>query len=149
MPSREAPTLADPSLKPWAFESREFLRALAVGKPVTFTVTHSLPPNEDVPRDIGTAQIGDMDLASELIRNGWAKIKDMKREPTEDDLRKRDLEKEASTQGKGLWNPHGPKARAVHYMMPTDSQGFISEWKGRPLDGMHTLEPISYRVTDI
>ncbi|KZT65949.1 hypothetical protein DAEQUDRAFT_696411 [Daedalea quercina L-15889] len=122
--------------EPWAFESREFLRAFVVGKPVTFSVSHSLPPNEDVPRDIGTAQIGDVDIASELIRNGWAKLKDMKREPTEDDLRKRDLESEAKAQGKGIWNPHGPKARTVHYMMPTDSQSFIAEWKGRPLDAI-------------
>ncbi|KAH9915674.1 transcription factor [Fomitopsis serialis] len=122
--------------EPWAFESREFLRAFAVGKPVTFTVSHSLPPNEDVPRDIGVAQIGDVDLASELLRNGWAKLKDMKREPAEDDLQRRELESEAKAAGKGVWNPHGPKARTVHYMMPTDSQGFISEWKGRPIDAI-------------
>ncbi|KAH9832295.1 transcription factor [Rhodofomes roseus] len=122
--------------EPWAFESREFLRGFAVGKPVTFTVSHSLPPNEDVPRDIGAAQIGDVDLASELLRNGWAKLKDMKREPTDDDLKKRDLESEAKASGKGIWNPHGQKARTVHYMMPTDSQGFISEWKGQPLEAI-------------
>lgn len=104
---------------------------------MTFTVSHSLSPNEDVPRDIGTAQIGDVDLASEVLRNGWAKIKDVKREPTEDDPHKRDLENEARAQGKGVWNPHGPQARTVHYMMPTDSQGFISEWKGRPIDGTY------------
>lgn len=98
-------------------------------------MSHSLPPNEDVPRDIGTAQIGDVDLASELILHGWAKVKDMKREPTDDDLHKRDLENEAKSQNKGIWNPHGQQARTVHYMMPTDSQSFISEWKGRPLDG--------------
>lgn len=124
------------------------MRALAVGKPVTFTVSHSLPPNEDVPRDIGTAQIGDLDLASELIRNGWAKVKDMKREPTEEDLRKRELEKEANAQGKGVWNPHGPKARTVHYMMPTDSQGFITEWKGQPLDGTCVQGVMTHHLTN-
>lgn len=122
--------------EPWAFESREFLRAFIVGKPVTFSVTHALPSNEDVPRDIGTAEIGGVDLASELLKNGWAKLKELKREPTEDDLVKRDLEAEAKASGKGVWNPHGQKARTVHYMMPTDSQGFISEWKGRQLDAI-------------
>ncbi|KAI0365623.1 transcription factor [Pilatotrama ljubarskyi] len=120
----------------WAFESREFLRALAVGKPVTFTSTHSLPPSDDVPRDIGTAEINGVDLASELLKNGWAKLKEMKREPTEEDLRKKELEAEARAAGKGIWNPHGPKARTTNYMMPTDSQGFITEWKGRPIDGL-------------
>ncbi|KAI0675045.1 transcription factor [Trametes maxima] len=120
----------------WAFESREFLRALVVGKPVTFTSTHSLPPSDDVPRDIGAAEINGVDLASELLKNGWAKLKDLKRDPTEEDQRKKDLEAEARAAGKGVWNPHGPKARTTNYLMPTDSQAFITEWKGRPIDGL-------------
>ncbi|OJT09282.1 nuclease domain-containing protein 1 [Trametes pubescens] len=120
----------------WAFESREFLRALTVGKPVSFTSTHSLPTNDDVPRDIGSAEINGVDLASELLKNGWAKLKEFKRDPTEEDLRKKDIEAEARAAGKGVWNPHGPKARTTNYMMPTDSQTFITEWKGRPIDGL-------------
>ncbi|KAI8993849.1 transcription factor [Trametes punicea] len=120
----------------WAFESREFLRALAVGKPVTFTSMHSLPPSDDVPRDIGTAEINGVDLATEVLKSGWAKLKELKREPTDEDLRKRDVEAEARAAGKGIWNPHGPKARKTNYMMPTDSQGFLAEWKGRPIDGL-------------
>lgn len=27
------------------------------------------------------------------------------------------------------------QARNVHYMMPEDSQGFITEWKGKSIDG--------------
>lgn len=50
-----------------------------------------------------------MDLVAELLKNGWAKLKDLKREPTEEDLRRRDLEAEAKAAGKGIWNPHGPK----------------------------------------
>ena len=95
-------------LQPWAFESREFLRAF-VGKEVSFVSTHSLPPNEDVPRDLGSAEVGGVDLSSEILKNGWAKTKESKREPTDDDLRKRELENEAKSAGLGLWNPHGPK----------------------------------------
>lgn len=95
--------------QPWAFESREFLRALAVGKEISFTSSHSLPSNDDVPRDLGVAEIGGLDLASELLKNGWAKLKEMKREPTDEDLKKRELENEAKAAGKGLWNPHGPQ----------------------------------------
>ena len=72
--------------------------------------THSLPPNDDTPRDIGTAEIGGVDLSLELLKNGWAKLKELKRESTEDDLKRRELETEAKAAGKGLWNPHGPKA---------------------------------------
>ncbi|THV02345.1 transcription factor [Dendrothele bispora CBS 962.96] len=122
--------------EPWAFEAREFLRALAVGKEVSFTSIHSLPPNEDVPRDLGNVEIGGLDLASEILKNGWGKLKDSKREPTDEDIRKRDLENEAKSAGKGLWNPHGPKAHVVRHSMPTDSQAFVSEWKGKSLDAI-------------
>ena len=85
---------------------------MVVGKPITFTSTHSLPPSDDVPRDIGAAELNGVDIASELLKNGWAKLKDLKRDPTEEDLRKKDLEAEARAAGKGVWNPHGPKVRS-------------------------------------
>ncbi|KAF9060106.1 transcription factor [Rhodocollybia butyracea] len=122
--------------EPWAYESREFLRALAVGKEISFVSAHSLPPNEDVPRDLGSADIGGLDLTSEILKNGWGKTKESKREPTDEDLRRRDLENEARSAGLGVWNPHGPQARAVHHSMPTDSQAFLSEYKGKSLDAI-------------
>ncbi|KAL0565818.1 hypothetical protein V5O48_016203 [Marasmius crinis-equi] len=122
--------------EPWAFESREFLRALAVGKEISFDSAHSLPSNDEIPRDLGTAEIGGADLATELLKNGWAKVKESKREPTEEDNRRRELESEAKSSGKGLWNPHGPKAHNVHHNMPADSQAFVTEWKGKTIDAI-------------
>ncbi|KAG0706093.1 hypothetical protein DFH29DRAFT_903564 [Suillus ampliporus] len=122
--------------EPWSFESRDFLRAFAVGKEISFISTHSFPSNDDVTRDFGTADIGGVDVASEMLKNGWAKVKESKRDPTEDDIRKREIEAEAKAAGKGLWNSHGPQARAVHQTMPTDSQAFVSEWKGKSLDAL-------------
>jgi len=138
-------------LQLWAYEAREFLRAFVVGKEISFVSSHSMPTNDDVPRDIGTAEINGQDLASELLKNGWAKVKDVKREPNEEDHKRRELEAEARANGRGQFNPHGPQvhcfhflqvfkrlnlqARVVHYTMPTDSQAFVSEWKGRPIDG--------------
>ncbi|KAF8070533.1 hypothetical protein FPV67DRAFT_1025672 [Lyophyllum atratum] len=134
--------------EPWAFESREFLRAFAVGKEISFTSAHSLPSNDDVPRDLGSAEIGGVDLASELLKNGWAKMKEVKREPTDEDLRKRELENEAKAAGKGFWNPHGPQARAVHHTMPEDSQAFVTEWKGKSIDGKiyFTFQPVAFQL---
>ncbi|KAI0305558.1 transcription factor [Multifurca ochricompacta] len=104
--------------EPWAYEARDFLRALVVGKEITFTSSHQLPPGEgDIPRDLGNGEV-----------NG--------REPTEDDLRRKGLESEAKSTGRGLWNPHGPKARQVIHNMPLDSQGFINEWKGKQMDAI-------------
>ncbi|KAI9571098.1 hypothetical protein HD554DRAFT_2239128 [Boletus coccyginus] len=122
--------------EPWAYESRDFLRAMAVGKPISFTPTHSLPSNDDITRDLGTAEIGGLDVTSELLKNGWAKVKDLKREPTDDDTRKRDLEAEAKAAGLGIWNPHGPQAHVVHHTMPQDSLAFVSEWKGKSIDAL-------------
>ncbi|GJE95916.1 nuclease domain-containing protein [Phanerochaete sordida] len=122
--------------EPWAYEAREYLRTRVVGKPVTFTVAHSLSSNDDTPRDIGSVEMQGVDIATQLIKAGWAKLKEMKREPTEADLKKREFETEAKTAGKGIWNPHGPMAHKVHYMMPEDSQGFITEWKGKSIDAV-------------
>ncbi|KAL0072455.1 hypothetical protein AAF712_000218 [Marasmius tenuissimus] len=122
--------------EPWAFESREFMRALAVGKEISFVSSHSLPSNDDIPRDLGSADVGGVDLATELLKNGWAKVKESKREATEEDNRRRDLENEAKAGGKGLWNAHGPQARNVHHTMPADSQAFVTEWKGKSIDAI-------------
>jgi staphylococcal nuclease domain-containing protein 1 len=122
--------------EPWAFESREYLRAAAVGKEISFVSIHSLPSNDDSVRDLGNAEIGEHDLATQMLKSGWAKLKELKREPTEEDQKKRDLEAEAKAAGKGIWNPHGPQARKVEHMMPTDSQAFLNEWKGKQIDAI-------------
>lgn len=116
--------------QPWAFEAREFLRALCVGKEAAFTSLHSLPPGQDdTARDVGTAELAPpaagappVDVASELLRAGWAKVKEptKTREPTDEDVRRRDLEAEARAAGRGMWNPEGPKVRQVALI---DSEG--------------------------
>ncbi|KAI9456612.1 transcription factor [Russula earlei] len=123
--------------EPWAYEARDFLRALSVGKEITFTSSFQLPPGEgDIPRDLGNGEVNGVDITNESLSHGWAKLKDLKREATEDDVRRKGLESEAKSAGRGQWNPHGPKARQVIHSMPLDSQGFINEWKGKQLDAI-------------
>ncbi|GJJ06096.1 hypothetical protein Clacol_000285 [Clathrus columnatus] len=122
--------------EPWAFESREFMRAFAVGKEITFTPTHSLPSNDDIPRDFGHAEINGIDLATELLINGWAKPSEKKRDPTDDDMKRKDLESEAKNGLKGMWNPQGPKPYSVNHTMPLDSQAFMNEWKAQTIDAV-------------
>lgn len=85
---------------------------MLVGKEITFTVAHSLPPSNtdaDVQRDVGSVEFNGIDLATDLLRTGWARTKEgSKREPTEDELKKRDLENEAKQAGRGIWRPEGP-----------------------------------------
>ncbi|KAF8638063.1 hypothetical protein AX16_010695 [Volvariella volvacea WC 439] len=126
--------------EPWAYESREFLRTMVVGKEVAFASVHSLGAGEDSSaRDIGTAEINGVDLTSELLKNGWVKLKDLKREPTDEDNRRRELENEAKAAGKGIWAGDSPK-RVVHHTMPVDSAAFLTEWKGKNIEG--TVEQV-------
>ncbi|EJU04311.1 hypothetical protein DACRYDRAFT_20881 [Dacryopinax primogenitus] len=123
--------------EPWAYESREFLRALAVGKQIHFHVTHALgPSNDGGQRDIGTGIVGGADVASEILKNGWGKVKEGKRDETEEDTKRKALEATAKEEGKGLWNPEGPKERIVNYAMPIDPYAFLTEWKGKPIDSL-------------
>ena len=94
--------------QPWAFQSREFLRTLVVGKEISFASIYSLPSNDDVPRDIGTAESNGIDLVSEILKNGWAKSKENKREPTPEDLRRKKLEDDAKEAGRGIWKTDVP-----------------------------------------
>lgn len=79
-----------------------------MGKEISFISTHSLPTTDNTPRDFGHAQIGDIDLATEMLSAGWAKCKENKREDTEADLARKDLEAEARATGKGLWATDEP-----------------------------------------
>ena len=98
--------------QPWAYECRENLRALVVGKEVTFVTTHQLPPSttdSGVQRDFGNVEFNGADLATDLLRAGWAKVKEGKKgEPSEEDLRKKNLEAEAKSAGWGMWKVEGP-----------------------------------------
>lgn len=82
-----------------------------MGKEITFTSTHSISSSVDNTRDIGTAEINGLDIAIEILKNGWAKLKELKREPTEEDLKKREAETEAKNDGKGMWDPNGVQVR--------------------------------------
>lgn len=48
-----------------------------------------------------------------MLKSGWAKLKELKRDATEDDSKKKEAEAEAKAGGKGLWNPHGQKVRVL------------------------------------
>ena len=99
-------------VQPWAYECRENLRTLVVGKEVTFVTTHQLPPSTTdagVQRDFGNVEFNGVDLATDLLRTGWAKVKEGKKgEPSEEDLRKKFLEAEAKSACRGMWKMEGP-----------------------------------------
>ncbi|KAG8990818.1 hypothetical protein FRB90_001602 [Tulasnella sp. 427] len=98
--------------EPFAFESREYLRALTVGKEITFESTYSVPSNDGVPRDVGIATLNGQDLTNEILKNGWAKLKENKREATDEDIQRRAIEADAKANSRGIWNADGLVAKA-------------------------------------
>ena len=65
----------------------------AVGKQVLFTIAHNLPSNDDTERAIGSVEVGGVDVASQLLKAGWAKLKELKREATEAERNDQDASK--------------------------------------------------------
>lgn len=73
-----------------------------MGKEINFASIHSLPTTDGTPRDIGNASLGDVDLVDEMLKAGWAKVKENKREDTESDIAHKELESQARSAGRGM-----------------------------------------------
>jgi staphylococcal nuclease domain-containing protein 1 len=73
-----------------------------VGKEINFASIHSLPTTDNTSRDIGKASLGDIDLVNEILKAGWAKVKENKREDTDVDTARKELESQARSSGRGM-----------------------------------------------
>ncbi|RKK16228.1 hypothetical protein BFJ65_g9799 [Fusarium oxysporum f. sp. cepae] len=101
-----APHLKREGDEPFAFQSREYLRDLVVGKPVQATVLYTIPTSG---REFGTAQLQDgTNLPDELVKAGWLKVReDAGRKEESDEVLDRletlrQLENKAKAEDKGL-----------------------------------------------
>jgi len=122
--------------EPFAFQSREYLRNLAVGKPVQATVLYTVPSG----REYGTIKIKDgPELPEALIEAGWLKVREDagKKEDNEDILQRleklRDLESKAKNEDKGLWAGVGG---VIEVQQDLGGPDFMKEWKGKTVDGV-------------
>ncbi|KAK4705914.1 staphylococcal nuclease domain-containing protein 1, partial [Phenoliferia sp. Uapishka_3] len=123
----------------FAFESREYLRVLLVGKEVKFSISHTVSTTTP-PLEFGVvfAQTpnGVIDVGLEVIRAGWAKLRDAGKGDEEESGRRalmKEAEAEAQAAGKGVWGTS--VQRNVEQGMPEDPTAFLQEYKGKPLDG--------------
>ncbi|GAA6013769.1 hypothetical protein JCM10207_008185 [Rhodosporidiobolus poonsookiae] len=135
--------------EPWAFESRDYLRSLVVGKEVSFTISYTVPTTSP-PLEFGIVYAlnpdgTETDVAAELVRAGWAKVRDStKRDQATDDddstasrrAYLRDLEDEAKVMARGLWSSDAPPARTVDYLMPSDPVAFLQQHKNQAVDAI-------------
>ncbi|GAA5961162.1 hypothetical protein JCM3765_001249 [Sporobolomyces pararoseus] len=135
--------------EPWAFEARDYLRSLVVGKEVSFSISYTVS-TVSPPLEFGIVYVqsptgeNEVDVAAELVRSGWAKVRESNYkskgdEPTEEENRKaflKDLEEEAKVMGRGLWSSQDQPERQVDYQMPQDPAQFLAQNKGKPIDAI-------------
>ncbi|KAI6089292.1 hypothetical protein F4821DRAFT_268462 [Hypoxylon rubiginosum] len=122
--------------EPFAFQSRDYLRSLAVGKVVQCTILYTIPTSG---KDYGVAQLKDgTQLPDELVKAGWLKVREDagRKEESEEVLQRletlRSLESSAKGEGKGLWEGVGGIIEVKNDTSSLD----ISEWKGKSIDGI-------------
>lgn len=132
-----APRLSKEGDEAFAFQSREFLRALTVGKTVKFQVHYTVPTSQ---RDYGTAELQDgTQLPDELVKTGWVKVREDagKKEDDEEILQRietlRELETKARSNSDGLWSGTGG---IIEVQNDLGHPQFLEQWKGKTVDGV-------------
>jgi len=109
--------------------------------PLEFGLVYVNSPSSDEESEQG----GIIDVGAELVRNGWAKVRESKRGENDDESEQgsrraflRDLEEDAKSQARGLWSSSSAmeeEERKVDYQMPQDPNEFLLKYKGKPIDG--------------
>ncbi|KAL5665505.1 hypothetical protein ACJX0J_025613, partial [Zea mays] len=131
--------------EPFAWESREFLRKLCIGKEVTFKVDYTAP---NIGREFGTVFLCDKNVAYSVVSAGWAKVKEQgskggEQNPHLGELLR--LEEVAKQQGVGRWSKEpGAAEESIRYLPPSaigeasgfDAKGFAVENKGKSLEAI-------------
>ncbi|KAK7970402.1 hypothetical protein PG988_009475 [Apiospora saccharicola] len=125
-----APHLRKEGDEPFAFQSREYLRALILGKPAKCTVIYSVPSG----REYGTVELQDgTQLPDELVKAGWVKVREDagRKEESEEILDRletlRNLESQARNAGKGL---HAGTGGVIAVQNDLGTPDFFNQWKG-------------------
>ncbi|KAH7316601.1 hypothetical protein B0I35DRAFT_433503 [Stachybotrys elegans] len=132
-----APHLKREGDEPFAFQSREYLRNIAIGKPIQCTVLYTIPNSG---REFGYAKLQDgTELPEELVNAGWLKVREDagRKEESEEILERleklRGLESQAKGDGKGLWVGTGG---IIEVQNDLGGPEFMKQWKGKTVDGI-------------
>ncbi|KAI1363341.1 putative transcription factor [Xylaria arbuscula] len=132
----DAPRLRREGDEPFAFQSRDYLRTLTVGKPIQCTILYAVPSSG---REYGYAQLKDgTQLPDELVKAGWLKVREDagRKEESEETLERldslRNLESQAKSDSKGIWAGSGGVIDVQNDIGSLD----FSQWKGKTVDGL-------------
>ncbi|XP_052182373.1 ribonuclease TUDOR 1-like [Diospyros lotus] len=131
--------------EPFAWESREYLRKLCIGKDVTFRVDYTVP---SIGREFASVFLGDKNIALMVVAEGWAKVREQGQQKGEASpflaelLR---LEEQAKQQGLGRWNrAPGASEESIRNLPPSaigdpsnfDAMGLLASNKGKPMQAI-------------
>lgn len=130
--------------EPFAWESREFLRKLCIGKEVTFRVDYTVP---SIGREFGSVFLGDKNVALLVVSEGWAKVRDQgqKAEASPYLAELLRLEDQAKTQACGRWTKTpGASEASIRDLPPSaigdpsnfDAMSLLSANKGKPMEAL-------------
>ncbi|KAF2321361.1 hypothetical protein GH714_040435 [Hevea brasiliensis] len=131
--------------EPFAWESREFLRKLCIGKDVKFKIDYAVP---SIGREFGSVFIDDQNVGTLIISEGWAKVREhgqQKGEASPFLAEYQLLEEQAKQNGRGRWSKAPGAAEASIRNLPPsaigdpsnlDAMGLLTANKGRPMQGI-------------
>ncbi|RKO88087.1 hypothetical protein BDK51DRAFT_30426 [Blyttiomyces helicus] len=143
-PPKRLGTQKDPEKEePFAFESREYLRRLLIGKEVAYKTEYTTSSNS---RDFGVLIVqhpvnGETNITRLLVKEGWVKVKtpEGKRAPTEEQISLSELSEQAQAAKKGLWADKdaggSTGVRKVEHNV-SDARGFLEKYKGKPIEAI-------------
>ncbi|KAL4784176.1 hypothetical protein BJX76DRAFT_327918 [Aspergillus varians] len=124
-----------------AFQSREFLRELLVGKVIQFQTLYTVPTSQ---REYGNIKLPSFDvtLPEISVQEGWARVREEAGKRSDDSEetvavleRLRALEDHARTEGKGVWAGAEITRIETSYEL-TDAKSLVDEWKDKHLEGI-------------
>lgn len=122
-------------VQPYAFESRDFLRKLVVGKEVKFTVLYQIANREYGTAILSTGQsLVELALAEGMVRLREDAGKHDDQPESETLLEQlRALESNARTEEKGVWGAENERIES-RYENPSEPLEFLETYKGKPIN---------------
>ncbi|KAK6928617.1 Tudor domain [Dillenia turbinata] len=119
--------------EPFAWDSREYLRKLCIGKDVTFRVDYTVP---SIGREFGSVFLGDKNVAMLVVSEGWAKVRErgqQKGEASPFIAELLHLEEQAKQQEASI---RKLPPSAIGDPSNLDAMGLLAANKGRPMEGI-------------
>ncbi|KAI1843683.1 hypothetical protein JX266_010129 [Neoarthrinium moseri] len=131
-----APHLRKEGDEAFAFQSREYLRGLVLGKTVKCLISYTVPASG---REYGTVQLQDgTELPLDAVKAGWLKVREDagRKEESEDVLAKiedlRSAESQAKSESKGLHGTGG----SIEVQNDLGTPDFFNQWKGKTVNAV-------------